>query len=150
MSDIEFKSENISPLLKHDIIDVEHNSSNATQEKVRAKEIEQSFKISTNPKQYVVNKNFSRSIKSDVWKLFVFPSKLHTNGKYQVISGFVACFNCFKTVPYDNSTKYMNKHKCSNSNSPNVSEDISAQENNTKIYEKKFSIPKKDKEKLIS
>ena len=148
MSDIEFDSENISPLLKHEIIDVELNSSNVTHEKVRAKEIEQLLKISTDPKQYVVKKNFSQFIKSDVWKLFGFPSKLQTNGKYQVISGFVSCFNCFKTLPYDGSTKYMIKHKCSNINSSNTSEDISAQETIDKYMKKKVSIPKNDKDKF--
>ncbi|CAF1419068.1 unnamed protein product [Adineta steineri] len=127
MCDIKGDLENIEPINENNIVNVELDSSNKTSEKYRAKELEQLLKVSTDPKQYIVQKNNSPFIKSDVWNIFGFPSKIQTNGKHQVIAGFVSCFICLKTLPYDGSTKYMNKHKCPQTNSPNSIENISLQ-----------------------
>ena len=82
MSDVEFESENMPTLPTNDVIDVDLTFSNTTNEKYRAKEIEQLLKIQTDPNQYMINKNLSSFIKSDVWNTFGFPSKLQTNSKF--------------------------------------------------------------------
>ena len=66
MSDVEFESENMPTLPTNDVIDVDLTFSNTTNEKYRAKEIEQLLKIQTDPNQYMINKNLSSFIKSDV------------------------------------------------------------------------------------
>ncbi|CAF1258144.1 unnamed protein product [Rotaria magnacalcarata] len=76
------------------------------------KQIEKLLKITTDPKQYIIAKNLSTFIKSDVWNKFEFPTKLQNDATHEVISGFVRCFDCFTTLSFEGSTKYMIKHKC--------------------------------------
>lgn len=148
MSDIESDVESIIPSTTHDVIDIELDCMSTTNEKYRAGEIERLLQIQTDPKQYIITKNASQFIKSDVWNTFGFPAKLQTNGKHRVISEFVTCFNCYKTLPYDGSTKYMNKHKCSYLNTPVAVEKGTGQRTLDKYIGKKTSIQKHDKDKL--
>ncbi|CAF3143678.1 unnamed protein product [Rotaria sp. Silwood2] len=131
MSDVDSDIENLIPLVTHNVPDNHLDISNMVTEKY----------------QYKIIKNTSQLIKSDVWSTFGFPSKLQ-NGKHHAISGFVSCSNCYKTLSYDGSTKYMKKHKCLDLN---VS--ISIEKNTClliidKYMGKKVIIQKHDKEKL--
>ena len=80
--------------------------------------------------------------------MFGFPGKLKCNGQYQLISGFVSCFHCLKTLTYDGSTKNMNKHKCLNSYSPINVEKNYNQRAMDKYLVKNTNISNNDKEKL--
>ena len=88
------------------------NSSNVNKQSYQAQQIEKLLKVSTDRKQYIVTKNLSSFIKSEVWNKFGFPAKLENDDVHEVIPGFVTCFDCFKTLSFDGSTKYMIKHKC--------------------------------------
>ena len=88
------------------------NSSSVNKQCYQAREIEKLLKMSTDPKQYIITKNLSSFIKSDVWNKFGFPAKSQNGATHEIISGFVSCFDCFKTLSFDGSTKYMIKHKC--------------------------------------
>ena len=82
-------------------------------QKHRTDEIEHLFKDS---KQYSVIKNLPQLKKLNVWTVLEFPGTLKSNGQYQLIPGFVGCFNCSKILSYGSSTKYVYKHRCLNSN----------------------------------
>ncbi len=89
------------------------NCSTSNKEEYQAQQLERLLKMSTDSKQYIVTKNLSPLIKSDVWKIFGFPSKMRADGQvHDVIPGFVSRFEYFKTLSYDRSTKYMIKYKC--------------------------------------
>ena len=148
MSDVESDTENLMPLTTNDTIRVQHDSSNVANEKYYADKIERLLKMSKNSRECIIIKNSSHLIKSNVWKAFGFPGKLKADGEYQLISGFVCCFNCCKKLPFDGSTKYMNKHKCSTSNAPNSNEKHIYQRTIDKYAGKKIIIQKQDKEKL--
>jgi hypothetical protein len=66
MSDIESDAENVIQSPTHDVIDIELDSSSTTNEKYSASEVERLLKIKTDPKQYIITKNSSQFIKSDV------------------------------------------------------------------------------------
>jgi hypothetical protein len=89
MSDVECDTENIIPLTTHDIIDTTIDYSNVVNEKYRADEIEQLFKMSKDSKQYIIIKNLSQLIKSDVWSTFGFPDRLQINGEYRIFPGLL-------------------------------------------------------------
>jgi hypothetical protein len=151
MSDNESDTENIIPLTTHDDIidiDIQLDTSNVSNEKYRTDGLEQLLKTSTDSKQYTIVKNSSQFIKSDVWSTFGFPGKLQTSGQYRIIAGFVSCFNCYKTLSYDGSTKYMNRHKCLHLNAQIGIEKSVCQSTIDKYMGKKAVIQKHDKEKI--
>ena len=107
--------------------------------------LEQLLKTSIDSKHFIVMKNSSLFIKSDVWKVFGLPAKLRSDARgHDIIPNFVSCFDCFKTLPFDGSTKYMNKHKCS-SLSARSDAHLGAMD---KYVSKKTDIQKQDKEKF--
>lgn len=79
--------------------------------------------------------------------MFGFPSKLQANGNAQIIPGFVSCFNCFKTLPYHGSTKYMHRHKCLDLSVRGGEKNIK-QTSIDKYVGRKTVIEKHDKEKF--
>jgi len=125
------------------------NGSTSNREEYQPRQLESLLKTSTNSKHYVVIKNVSPLIKSDVWKIFGFPAKLRIDEHgHDVIPNFVSCFECFKTLSFDGSTKYMNKHKCLNITSADRAESLVAQGTMDKYLLKKVVIQKQDKEKI--
>jgi hypothetical protein len=123
------------------------SSSSFEKEEYRAQQLEKLLKRSIDSKQYVILKNISSLIKSDVWKKFGFPAKSRAGGGHEAITSFVACFDCFKTLSFDGSTKYMIKHTCLDTSTVRV-ETISQQGTINKYLSKKPVIQKQDKETM--
>ncbi|CAF4044377.1 unnamed protein product, partial [Rotaria sp. Silwood1] len=88
------------------------SSSTSQKEHYQTQEIEKLLRMSVKSKQYIVKKNSSQLIKSDAWSKFGFPAKQRSENVYDILPGFVSCSDCFRTLVYDGSTKYMIKHKC--------------------------------------
>lgn len=84
--------------------DAQSTESMCSTEKYRPNEIEKFLKLSIESKQYIVIRNSSLLIKSEVWNTFGFPAKQQSDGSYRSIVGYVSCFHCFKTIVYDSST----------------------------------------------
>ncbi|CAF1375258.1 unnamed protein product [Rotaria sordida] len=112
MSGFDSDSEN-KPLSTMKELNASPSSSSTSQkEHYQTQEIGKLLRMSVKSKQYIVKKNPSQLIKSDAWSKFGFPEKQRTENVYDIISGFVSCSDCFRTLVYDGSTKYMIKHKC--------------------------------------
>ncbi len=123
--------------------------SSSNREEYQPRQLERLLKTCTNSKNYIVVKNLSPLIKSDVWKIFGFPAKLRIDGHgHDVIANFVSCFDCFKTLSFDGSTKYMIKHKCLDAASAGRSESMILHGTIDKYLSKKVSIQKQDKDKM--
>ena len=99
--------------------------------------------MSTDRKQYIVTKNLSSFIKSEVRNEFEFTAKLENDDVHEVIPGF----DCFKTLSFDGSTKYMIKHKCLIPAAARA-EQVVHQGLMDKYLSKKPVIQKQDKEKM--
>lgn len=148
MSDIESDTENNTPSSTAKTPSASPcNSLNVNKQCYQPKQIENLLKISTDPKQYIIVNNESTLLKSGVWKNFGFPAKSQSDDKHEIISGFVSCFNCFKTLLFDGSTKYMIKHRCLIPASARP-EQVVHQELMDKYLPKKPVIQKQDKEKM--
>ena len=105
MSDIESDTEN-RPLPTIQISNASSPSSSSFEkEKYRAQQLEKLLKTSIDSK-YVILKHTPSLTKSDVWKNFGFPAKSPAGGGHEAIPGFIACFDRFKILSYDESTKY--------------------------------------------
>jgi hypothetical protein len=74
MSDLEMESEDIQLLTVQAPNATLCNSSSLNKEQYQAQEIEKFLKMSNDPKQYIVTKNVSSLIKSDVGINFVITS----------------------------------------------------------------------------
>lgn len=128
--------------------DGEPVESSVSNEKYRPNEIEHLLKLSMESKQYIILRNSSSSIKSEAWKIFGFPAKQQSDGSYRSIVGYVSCFNCYKTMVYESSTKYMNKHKCHVRGEENIPEKADGQMTLDKYVRKKVIIQRNDQEKF--
>ena len=122
------------------------NSSNVNKQINQAQQIEKLLKMSTDRKQYIATNNLS-FIKAEVWNKFGFPAKLENDDVHEVIPGFVTCFDCFTTLSFDGSTKYMIKHKCLIPAAART-EQVVHQGLIDKYLSKKLVIKKQDKEKV--
>jgi hypothetical protein len=112
-----------------------------------ARRIENLLKMSSDPKEYIITKNSSPCIRSDVWNIFGFPTKVQSDGTHEIITGFVACFDCSKTLLYNGSTKYMIRHKCL-FNFAARAEQVRCQRAMDEYLSQKPIIQKRDKKKL--
>jgi len=126
---------------------IQRDSPTFENKEYEAQRIEKLLKTSSDPKEYIITKNSSPFIRSDVWNKFGFPTKVQSNGTDEIITGFVACFYCSKTLLYNGSTKYMIIHKCF-SNSAARAKQVRCQGAVDKDLSKKPVIQKQDKKKL--
>lgn len=148
MSDIDSDAEGGSISMIEIDDDNQPDCSTPTRQGYQPHQLQQLLKKSIGSKHYIVTKNSSLLIKSDVWKVFGLPAKVRSDGRgHDVISNFVSCFECFKTLPYEGSTKYMIKHKCS-STSTIRAEPGASLGGLDKYFSKKADIHKQDKEKI--
>ena len=145
MSDIDSDAENTSLSLTVMDSDNQSECSTSTRQRYQPHHLQQLLKTSIESKHFIVIKNSSLMIKSDAWKSFGLPAKLRNDGRgHDIIPNFVSCFECFTTLPFDGSTKYMIKHKCSSISSTSRAE-VGPMD---KYLSKKTDIQKQDKEKI--